>query len=849
MSTRVPPGRRSSRPPGPDAPATSTSPPTVTAPAAALPPSQSPDQTLRPIKPGRTASHMRLDPSDQTAQVKAVSPVVAYGEIVDALPMPAAVLNTAGFVVTANPALAERLERPRSEVIGEPLLLWIGRASERSAFGRAFLGLRQRSVHHSFSLELGSLHGPPALVRACKLTGDHVLVTCEPVSGERAPETEIGGALTRGLEALDHGLLLLDHLGVVVHANPAARDLFGAAAVRTDLSSGTAGLVGRSLLERADPDGARALSQALTVARAGNWRGELDLRRLDGEPIPVELSLAAGRGEGAPTVALIRDLRERRLREFEDRLAAQVDRLLVSSVRPQESVPAACTAVMTGLGFARAILLARVGDGWQRWTMHPDQAPRIGPLAAGHAPPAAWATDDPVADLDAADASLRPLLGDLDPARAAVRVVLGGGSRIVGHLVLRAREPGPVDPHTRRLLATLAPQLALGLANGLLMLETEALAGYQAMVLDQTTVLLNTLDADGRVVTWNRASEQLLGLTAEQARGRRFGVDVAVLHGADWADLWSILRRTGSFTGEVNVVDPRGGQSAAIPLHLEGRLLRDRGTEPRGGGEPRGGPEGGRVVGAVLVGLDLRRRRALEDQIQRAQKLAAVGLLAAGIAHEINNPLSGVVGYSRLLLERPLAPDIRDKVEKIAASGERCRKIVEGVLLFSRQREGGQRRPVEVAGVLDRVLRIGEYQWRMHNVRVVREGLAQATVFGDADQIEQVLLNLLSNAVDAMPRGGTIRVTLGLTDAADGNRRVRLEVADEGVGIPPEVQGRIFDPFFSTKEIGKGTGLGLAISYGIVKDHGGDIQVRSTPGQGTTFTIHLPSHLPSHPDP
>jgi signal transduction histidine kinase len=865
-------GRRSSRPPGPEDPAARpapsasdrTDPAIVTSHAATLSPAQNPDQTLRPVKPGRTSSQPRLD-SEQTAQIKAASHVVAYGEVVDALPMPAAVLNTAGLVVACNPGLAERLERPRGEVVGEPLLLWIGRASERSAFGRAFLGLRQRPVHHSFSLELGSLQGPPVLVRACKLAAEHVLVTCDPVSGERAHETEIGSALARGLEALDHGLLLLDGHGVVVHANPAARDLFGAGA-HSDLSSGTAGLIARSLLERADPDGARALSQALTVARAGNWRGELELRRLDGEPIPVELSLAAGRGEGAPTVALIRDLRERRLREFEDRLAAQVDRLLVSSVRPQESVPAACNAVMTGLGFARATLLARVGDTWQRWSMRPDLAPRITPLThAGTGPlvpPSAWSAGDTVVDLDPADPQLRVLLGEPDPTRAAVRVTLGGGSRIVGHLVLFAHEPGPVDPHTRRLLATLAPQLALGLANGLLMLETEALAAYQAMVLDQTTVLLNTLDADGRVVTWNRASEQLLGLSAAEARGRRFGVDVAVLHGADWHDLWGILRRTGSFTGEVNVVAPdaHARADAVIPLHLEGRLLRDRSADARPGAGPHPGSEGpGRVVGAVLVALDLRRRRALEDQIQRAQKLAAVGLLAAGIAHEINNPLSGVVGYSRLLLERPLAPDLRDKVEKIAASGERCRKIVEGVLLFSRQREGGQRRPVELRGILDRVLRIGEYQWRMHNVRVVQEGLPSATIFADADQIEQVLLNLLSNAVDAMPRGGTIRINLAHAEADDGPEaegpsarpgpdskpgRVRLEVADEGVGIPPEVQGRIFDPFFSTKEIGKGTGLGLAISYGIVKDHGGDILVRSKPGQGTTFIILLPAPTP-----
>lgn len=777
--------------------------------------------------------------SDRTLHQGVASPFAAFGEIVDALAVPTAVLNTAGIVVACNQALLEHLHRPRPEVVGEPLLGWIARASERAAFGRAFMGMRPRLPGHRFSLEISlapALGRPlPCLLRACKLASDNVLVTCEPEQGERIPEMEMGRALTRGLEALDHGLLLLDGAGRIVHANPAARELFASSPGRSLDADGTAvstSLLGRSLLELADPEGARTLSQGMSQARAGNWHGELDLRRLDGEIVAVELSLAAGRGEGSPMVALIRDLRERRLREFEARLAAQVDRLLASSLRPQESVAAACTAVMTGLGFARAALIARVGDTWERWQLRTDHGPRFGPLDPELAPPAGWSAGPPVVDVDPQDPQVRALLGEPDPSRPVLRVILGAPARVVGHLLLRAAEPSSLDPQAHRLLATLAPQLALGLSNGLLMLETEALAGYQAMVLDQTTVLLDSLDAEGRVITWNRASEQLLGITAEQARGRRFGVDVATLQApAIWSELWDTLRRTGQFVGEMSVLNHAG---EAIPLHLEGRLLRDHRRDWAGA---RAADDPGLVIGAVLVGLDLRHRRALEDQILKAQKLAAVGLLAAGIAHEINNPLSGVVGYSKLLLERPtLDPNVREKVEKIAASGERCRKIVEGVLLFSRQQEGGKRRRVELRTLIDRVIGIGEYQWRMHNVRVLREGISDAAVLADPDQLEQVLLNLLSNAVDAMPRGGTVRLLLG----QDPDGRVRLEVTDEGVGIPPEIQGRIFDPFFSTKEIGKGTGLGLAISYGILKDHGGDILVRSKPGQGTTFTLLLP---------
>ena len=222
-----------------------------------------------------------------------------------------------------------------------------------------------------------------------------------------------------------------------------------------------------------------------------------------------------------------------------------------------------------------------------------------------------------------------------------------------------------------------------------------------------------------------------------------------------------------------------------------------------------------------------------------------MGLLAAGIAHEINNPLSGVVGYSKLLLERALPDNVREKVEKIAQSGERCRKIVEGVLLFSRQQDGGERRPVDLRGLIDRVLGIGEYQWRMHNIRIIRELAASVVISADADQIEQVVLNLLSNAADAMPRGGAVTVSLRRND--DGG--AELSIADQGHGIPEEIQARIFDPFFSTKEIGKGTGLGLAISYGIVQDHGGDIVVQSTPGHGATFVVTLPASGKPHTAP
>lgn len=730
-----------------------------------------------------------------------------HREVVSKLPVATLVLDSAGLVVDANKAFADLLHLTPEACVGEPFLLWLSRASEREGFGRAFRSLQEREGGRGFALEVGLLPrlGPrvDCLVRSARLTDGAVAVTCHPTSPSRmGPEAELGVAVTRSLDALDQGVLLVDNDGRVVHANPSATALLGE------------GIVGRSVLELASRGDVPTLSRALTVARTGSWQGEMTLRRRDGESVPAELSLAAGTG---PAVMLIRDLSERRRRAFEERLVAQVDRCLVQADDPRLSVLAACAALGNAVGAERVSLLAKTAAGWQRWGLVGEQPQPVVDLDESDVPPEAWSEGRDVV-MGAPTEAIRAAFGAPVALPHVARVSLRGPSGVVGHLLLASKDGASMDERDRGLVGTVAAQIALGLASGLLTIETRELAAYQAMLLNQTTVLLGSVDAGGRVVTWNRASEALLGIPSAEAEGRRFGVEVGVAQVAEqWSDLWSTVMTEGEVAREITLRH-RGGDE--IPLHLEGRRL----------------DAGGESEGAVFVGLDLRDRRALESQILRSQKLAAVGLLAAGIAHEINNPLSGVVGYSRLLLERQLPQGVREKVEKISQSGERCRKIVEGVLLFSRQREGGQRAPIDLRALIDRVVGIGEYQWKMHNVRVIRERNDAAVVLADADQLEQVALNLLSNAVDAMPRGGTVRINL----AREGDE-VRLSVADEGHGIPPEVLPRIFDPFFSTKEIGKGTGLGLAISYGIVQDHGGDIVVESRDGLGAQFNVILPA--------
>jgi two-component system NtrC family sensor kinase len=212
--------------------------------------------------------------------------------------------------------------------------------------------------------------------------------------------------------------------------------------------------------------------------------------------------------------------------------------------------------------------------------------------------------------------------------------------------------------------------------------------------------------------------------------------------------------------------------------------------------------------------------------------------LAAGVAHEINNPLTGIVTYSHLLLERAAAQNgTRDSLEKIVKQANRCRDIIRGLLDFSRQRKP-EKRLSSVNRVLEECVSLVDNQALFHNIQIVqRLGKDLPQVFMDPSQIQQVFMNLIINAAEAMNGAGKLTLT---TRPVPAEGAVEVEVTDTGHGISEEDLDRLFSPFFTTKEVGHGTGLGLAISYGIIKEHKGTISVESRVDQGTTFTIHLP---------
>ncbi|MEJ2670591.1 MAG: PAS domain S-box protein [Deltaproteobacteria bacterium] len=240
---------------------------------------------------------------------------------------------------------------------------------------------------------------------------------------------------------------------------------------------------------------------------------------------------------------------------------------------------------------------------------------------------------------------------------------------------------------------------------------------------------------------------------------------------------------------------------------------------------------------------DITHKKHLEEHLSRTEKLAALGQLAAGVAHEINNPLGGILVYSYLLLEdlEPGAPE-RTQMEKIIREATRCKEIVQGLLEFSRHMPS-KMVPLKINNILEDVISLVEDHLQFQNVRLIQKlDPHLPAVLGDKNRLEQVFINLLMNGGESMGGDGQLTVS---TEAAPDGDPVLIRFQDTGPGIPEPFLSRLFDPFFSTKEVGKGVGLGLSISYGIIQKHMGRIYVERTGEEGTIFVIELPALRPA----
>jgi two-component system, NtrC family, sensor kinase len=230
---------------------------------------------------------------------------------------------------------------------------------------------------------------------------------------------------------------------------------------------------------------------------------------------------------------------------------------------------------------------------------------------------------------------------------------------------------------------------------------------------------------------------------------------------------------------------------------------------------------------------------SVQSKIFQTEKLAALGQLVSGIAHELNNPLTSIMGYAQLLLGRGLADKPMAEAKKIFQEAERARRIVKNLLFFARETTP-ERSPVDLNEVVERTLALRSYELKIENIAIETDLSPDLPrTMADPYQLQQVVLNLLVNAEQALmeSRGhGTVRISTGYA----GADRLALEVADDGPGMPTAIASRIFEPFFTTKPPGVGTGLGLSIVYGIVHQHGGEISLESRPGAGTKIRVELP---------
>jgi signal transduction histidine kinase len=239
---------------------------------------------------------------------------------------------------------------------------------------------------------------------------------------------------------------------------------------------------------------------------------------------------------------------------------------------------------------------------------------------------------------------------------------------------------------------------------------------------------------------------------------------------------------------------------------------------------------------------DMTDERLLHERLLQSEKMASVGQLVSGVAHELNNPLTGVMGFAQLLLARDLDESARVQVQTIYAEAERASKIVQNLLTFARRRRPSKEM-ADINALVQRVLELCSYDFGVRNISLdLTLDTRMDAIWADPDQVQQVLFNVIKNAEQSMSdshAGGRLAVvTQGY------HHGVRIAIADDGAGIPPEIQRRIFDPFFTTKDAGDGTGLGLTICYGIVEDHGGRIWTENRPEGGALFQIELPFGAP-----
>jgi len=437
--------------------------------------------------------------------------------------------------------------------------------------------------------------------------------------------------------------------------------------------------------------------------------------------------------------------------------------------------------------------------------------------------------------------------------RAEVIVPLKAKGKVVGTLTGAMRESRQFVSEEVELLTTIGSQIGIGIENSQLY-QREHLATQQALaserryreIFEDAHDAIWIHDSHGNIIAANKATEELVGYSSKEL----LGMNVRDFMAEEGLSLARQIRRK-LFLGET------------VEQPYEQRLIRRDGTEAILKLTSNLMREGDKLKGFQNIARDVTREKEIQDRLRatyrelseshqrlkesqeqliQAEKLTSLGQLAASIAHEVNNPLSGVLAYTQLLAKKVRGNNIPKEValqylSKMEAELTRSTKLIRHLLDFARQSPPAFRQ-LNLNDVVNRAFDLAAHSAELQHIQTVKElDPSLPHLMADFDQLHQVCTNLILNAIQAMPQGGK----LTLRTSVD-NGQLKMEVQDTGCGISPKNMRKLFTPFFTTKHEVKGVGLGLAISYGIIQRHHGRIEVQSKEGEGTTFTIYLPLH-------
>jgi two-component system NtrC family sensor kinase len=375
------------------------------------------------------------------------------------------------------------------------------------------------------------------------------------------------------------------------------------------------------------------------------------------------------------------------------------------------------------------------------------------------------------------------------------------------------------------LLTTIGYPVALALENAALYdqasdraLELERLKDYSENIIESLTVGVAVLDQRGRIIGWNRVLEETFFKKKEEVLGRSLAEilgesNMSAIFPSDTQSDYRLLSETPL---QVALGQNRIFDIAKTPL-LDNRL---------------------NPYGTIIVFEDVTEKMMMQQQLMTSEKLASIGLLSAGVAHEINTPLTGISSYVQLLQKKLVDSHYAQILEKIEAQTDRVARIIKNLLNFARSPSEISFSRVSLTEGLKEILALIDYKLKAMNINLEFNAPALKPIWAQGERLQQVFINIILNALDAMPNGGTLRL-----DVEEQEEFVAVKITDTGTGIKKQHLAHIFDPFFTTKGVGKGTGLGLSISYAIIKEHEGQILVDSVEGRGSTFTVLLPKDL------